>query len=80
MKVKLLKSHTHEGKLHSPGDIIDLELGDYEWLANLKVAILVPPTKVEVPHVKASAPTVEVKPSPAPKLESSSNVPENRSL
>lgn len=57
MKAKLLKEHTHAGKLYPVGSVIELDQDLYEWLANLKVAIYCSEA-VEVPAVAVNEPEV----------------------
>ena len=38
MHIELLKTHTHAGKPHQPGERLDLDESSAKWLIDLKVA------------------------------------------
>lgn len=71
MKAKLLKEHTHNGKLLPVGSVIDLDQDLYEWLVDLKVATydvdVVPATTGYIaasPVVSSDSEVVDAKEAP----------------
>ena len=52
MKIELLKSHTHAGKRHSPGERLDLDEASAKWLIDLKVAKAASPESIKQPSRK----------------------------
>lgn len=52
MHVELLKTHTHAGKPHRPGERLDLDEVAAKWLIVLKVAKPVTPESPKQPSPK----------------------------